>query len=546
MPTNCIPFQSVFVTGGAGFIGSAFVRRTVARDVRIVNFDNLTYAGRLESIASIRGRPEHVFVKGDISDAGLVRRLLAQHECDAIVHFAAESHVDRSIGSPLDFVQTNVVGTCQLLIAALDYWGALPADRRERFRFLHVSTDEVYGSLGVTGKFCEQTPYSPSSPYAASKASGDHFVRAFHRTFGLPVLITNCSNNYGPYQLPEKLIPLMILSALEGRPLPVYGDGANVRDWLFVDDHIEAIRRVLARGKPGETYSIGGECERTNLDIVRTICRLVDELRPDLPHSPCERLITFVNDRPGHDRRYAMDSTKIRRELGWQPDVLFEEGIRRTVAWYLERSDWLRAVEKDGHHKRRLGLVPPTNDSRAIHNQANRFTCEASPEIDGVQFRPLQRRCDARGWLVELFRDDELDSSLHPAMAYVSETEPGIVRGPHEHAHQTDYFAFVGPGDFRVYLWDARPGSATYGATLTRNVGESNPSVLIVPPGVVHAYENISDRPAWVFNAPNRLYAGPGRCEPVDEIRHEDRPDSPYSMDRLRAASLADPAPISK
>jgi len=324
--------QTILVTGGAGFIGSCFVRQCIAeRAARIVNFDKLTYAGNLDSLETVAGDRNYVFVHGDVADREAVDRAMAEHQPAAIVHFAAESHVDRSIDRPADFVTTNVLGTFQMLDAARAYWSKLAGPPRDAFRFLHVSTDEVYGSLGPQGLFSESSPYDPSSPYSASKAAADHFARAYHRTFGLPVLVTNCSNNYGPYQFPEKLIPLMILNAVAGKPLPVYGDGANVRDWLFVEDHCRALECVLAGGRPGETYNIGGNCERTNLEVVRQICRAVDELRPGLPHAPCDSLITFVRARPGHDRRYAIDSTRIRTTLGWRPEHDFESGLRETV-----------------------------------------------------------------------------------------------------------------------------------------------------------------------------------------------------------------------
>ncbi len=347
----------LLVTGGAGFIGGCFVRQVVGtRRVRVVNLDKLTYAGNLDSLAPVRDDPLHLFAQGDIADAEQVARLLAAHRPDAVVHFAAETHVDRSIEGPRAFVATNVVGTVELLIAVRAYWEALDADARGRFRFLHVSTDEVYGSLGPEGKFTETTPYSPHSPYSASKAASDHFVRAFHDTYGLPILITNCSNNFGPYQFPEKLIPLMILNAVEGKPLPVYGDGQNVRDWLYVEDHCAALWRVLEAGTPGATYNIGGNCERTNLQVVEAICRTVDELCPDLPHRPCRALLRFVADRPGHDRRYAMDITKIERELGWRPAQDFESGLRQTVRWYLDNPDWITRASTQ-YRRERLGLT---------------------------------------------------------------------------------------------------------------------------------------------------------------------------------------------
>jgi dTDP-glucose 4,6-dehydratase len=346
------------VTGGAGFIGGTFVRRIIAAGgVRVVNLDKLTYAGNLDSLAPIIDHPSHVFVQGDIGDHELVADLLDRHRPSAIINFAAESHVDRSIDGPREFLQTNVLGTFNLLTAALAYWRQLETEAAAAFRFLQVSTDEVYGSLGDTGKFLESTPYAPNSPYSASKAAADHFVRAFHHTYGLPTLITNCSNNYGPYQFPEKLIPLMILNALEGKPLPVYGDGLNIRDWLYVDDHCDAICRVLARGRPGEVYNIGGNCEQTNLDLVRALCATVDELVPGLPHSPCSSLVTFVTDRPGHDRRYAIDAGKIERELGWRPAATFAAGLRSTVQWYIDNREWVDRVTTGKYRRERLGLT---------------------------------------------------------------------------------------------------------------------------------------------------------------------------------------------
>ncbi len=349
--------QTLLVTGGAGFIGSCFVRTLIADEaVRVVNLDKLTYAGNLDSLGAALDHPQHLFVQGDLTDRALATQLLDEHQPAAIVNFAAESHVDRSIDGPGEFVHTNVVGTFELLEAARGYWSKLSEKAKRDFRFLHVSTDEVYGSLGPTGLFTETTPYSPNSPYSASKAASDHFVRAYHHTYGLPTLVTNCSNNYGPHQFPEKLIPLMILNALEGKPLPVYGDGLNVRDWLFVEDHCAAIRRVLEAGQVGETYNVGGNCERTNLDIVHKICALVDRLCPGLKHAPCTSLIAYVKDRPGHDRRYAIDSSKIRRELGWQPRQDFESGLQRTVTWYLENSDWVERVTSGTYRRQRLGL----------------------------------------------------------------------------------------------------------------------------------------------------------------------------------------------
>lgn len=336
----------ILVTGGAGFIGANFVRDWLAAGGEaVLNLDALTYAGNPENLAALAGRADHLFVHGDICDRALLDRLLSEHRPRAIVHFAAESHVDRSIHGPAAFVRTNVEGTFTLLEAARAWWSGLPQAEREAFRFLHVSTDEVYGSLGPDdAPFCETTPYAPNSPYSASKAASDHLVRAWHHTYGLPVLTTNCSNNYGPYQFPEKLIPLIISNALAGRPLPVYGDGLNVRDWLYVGDHCAAIRRVLEAGRCGETYNIGGWNEMTNLEIVHAVCALLDELRPD-PAGPHARLISFVKDRPGHDRRYAIDARKIERELGWRPAETFATGIRKTVAWYLDNPDWVEHVQ---------------------------------------------------------------------------------------------------------------------------------------------------------------------------------------------------------
>jgi dTDP-glucose 4,6-dehydratase len=344
------------VTGGAGFIGGNFVLEALQRvDLRIVNLDALTYAGNLDTLASVSDHPGHVFVHGDIGDQARVADLLAEYRPEAIINFAAESHVDRSIDGPAAFVKTNVVGTLSLLEAARDYWRDSPATERDAFRFLHVSTDEVYGSLGETGAFTEQTPFAPNSPYSASKAASDHLVRAFHHTFGLPVLTTNCSNNYGPYQFPEKLIPLIIQKALAGAPLPVYGDGLNVRDWLFVSDHCAAIRRVLESGRVGETYNVGGDAERQNIEVVKVICALLDERRPRTDGLPRESQIAYVKDRPGHDRRYAIDASKLKRELGWAPTVGFEQGIARTVDWYLDNPAWVQRVLDGSYRMERIG-----------------------------------------------------------------------------------------------------------------------------------------------------------------------------------------------
>jgi dTDP-glucose 4,6-dehydratase len=346
--------QTLLVTGGAGFIGSCFVRRAIHRgDVRIINLDKLTYAGNPESLPQ---SDLHTLVVGDIGDNALVQSLLNTHRPDAVVNFAAESHVDRSIDGPMAFVETNVAGTCRLLEEVRRYHASLAKDAQASFRFLHVSTDEVYGSLGPTGLFTEETPYAPNSPYSASKAASDHFVRAWHHTYGLPVVITNCSNNYGPFQFPEKLIPLMILNTLEGKPLPVYGDGMNVRDWLYVEDHCAAIELVLDRGRVGECYNVGGNNEQTNINIVKQICAAVDRLKPGLKHAPCESLITYVRDRPGHDRRYAIDASKIQRELGWAPRQDFASGLELTIRWYLENPVWIERIRSGKYRGERLGL----------------------------------------------------------------------------------------------------------------------------------------------------------------------------------------------
>jgi len=340
----------ILVTGGAGFIGANFVLDWLAAsDEPIVNLDALTYAGNLESLAALKDDPRHVFVHGDIGDRALLDRLFATHRPRAVLHFAAESHVDRSIHGPGAFIKTNVEGTFTLLEAARAHWSAIAPQDQAKFRFHHVSTDEVYGSLGKTDPpFTETDTYEPNSPYSASKAASDHLVRAWHHTYGLPVVTTNCSNNYGPFHFPEKLIPLMIVNALAGKPLPVYGDGQQVRDWLYVTDHASAIREVLARGRVGETYNVGGWNEKPNIEIVQTICTLLDEMRPD-PAGPYGRLITYVTDRPGHDRRYAIDARKLERELGWRPAETFDSGIRKTVRWYLDHADWVARVQSGAY-----------------------------------------------------------------------------------------------------------------------------------------------------------------------------------------------------
>ncbi|AXS80372.1 dTDP-glucose 4,6-dehydratase [Dechloromonas sp. HYN0024] len=338
--------MTILVTGGAGFIGSNFVLDWLAQsEEKVINLDALTYAGNLENLASLNGDSRHVFVKGDIGDFDLVAKLLAEHQPRAVINFAAESHVDRSIHGPEDFIQTNIVGTFRLLEAVRAYWGKLEAAAKTNFRFLHVSTDEVYGSLAKDDPaFAETNRYEPNSPYSASKAASDHLVRAYHHTYGLPVLTTNCSNNYGPYHFPEKLIPLVIHNALAGKPLPIYGDGQQIRDWLYVKDHCSAIRRVLAAGRLGETYNVGGWNEKPNLDVVHTLCTILDELSPRADGKSYKDQITYVTDRPGHDRRYAIDASKIERVLGWKPAETFETGIRKTVQWYLDNQSWVNNV----------------------------------------------------------------------------------------------------------------------------------------------------------------------------------------------------------
>ena len=342
----------ILVTGGAGFIGANFILDWLRiNDEPVINLDKLTYAGNLENLVSLQGDSRYVFMQGDIGDRALVGQLLGEHRPRAVVNFAAESHVDRSIHGPEDFIQTNVVGTFHLLEAVRGHWLNLPDEEKAAFRFLHVSTDEVYGSLGPDdAPFTEATPFAPNSPYSASKASSDHLVRAYHHTYGLPVLTTNCSNNYGPYQFPEKLIPLVILNATRGKPLPIYGDGMNVRDWLYVTDHCSAIRTVLQQGRCGEIYNVGGWNEMPNIEIVKTVCALLDEMRPD-PAGPYARLLTYVTDRPGHDRRYAIDAGKIHRELGWKPAETFDTGIRKTVRWYLDNMAWVEHVASGEYRK---------------------------------------------------------------------------------------------------------------------------------------------------------------------------------------------------
>lgn len=349
--------KTILITGGAGFIGSNLVKYFLTlKNYRIINLDKLTYAGNILSLASVMDNPNHIFVQGDICNRNLITSLLSKHQPDGIINLAAESHVDRSIDGPSDFIQTNIVGTFELLEAARFYWHQLDTIKKENFRFLHVSTDEVYGSLGPEGYFTEESPYTPNSPYSASKAASDHLVRAYFFTYGLPVLTTNCSNNYGPYQFPEKLIPLMILNAISGKTLPVYGDGQNIRDWLYVEDHCAALVTVLEKGRPGEVYNIGGNNEKTNLEVVNRICDILDQLCPRNDKESYRKKIKFVKDRPGHDRRYAIDAGKIKRELGWTPVETFETGLRKTVQWYLTNQQWCRRVMDGSYRGERLGL----------------------------------------------------------------------------------------------------------------------------------------------------------------------------------------------
>ncbi len=348
--------KTLLVTGGAGFIGSNFILEALAHGIdRVVNLDKLTYAGNPDTVAVLDQCPGHIFVQGDIGDRALVAHLLTQHAVDGVVNFAAESHVDRSIDAPAAFLETNVMGTLALLECARDYWQSLVGAQHDGFRFLHVSTDEVYGSLGLEGSFSEATPYAPNSPYAASKAASDHLVRAFQHTYGLPTLTTNCSNNYGPFQFPEKLIPLILQKALAGEPLPVYGNGRNVRDWLYVKDHCTAILRVIEAGRVGETYNVGGNAERENITVVKTVCGLLDERQPLSSGQPRETLICFVKDRPGHDLRYAIDADKLQRELGWAPGVSFQTGLSQTVDWYLQNQPWVQRIIDGSYRLERLG-----------------------------------------------------------------------------------------------------------------------------------------------------------------------------------------------
>lgn len=353
-----MPAKTIMVTGGAGFIGSALIRQLIAEtNTTVVNIDKLTYAGNLATLAEALDNPRHHFEQVDICDAVAIKNLFDKYQPDAVMHLAAESHVDRSIEGPTAFIETNIVGTYILLEAARNYWSGLGSSKRDKFRFHHISTDEVYGTLGSEGLFKEETAYAPNSPYSASKASSDHLVRAWHHTYGLPTLMTNCSNNYGPYQYPEKLIPLMIFNALDGKPLPVYGRGDNVRDWLYVEDHARALQVVLEKGKVGECYNVGGHNEKTNLEVVKRICAYMDECFPGSPHAPHNTLINFVQDRPGHDQRYAIDAGKIQRELGWTPRETFDTGLKKTIDWYIDNAEAWRAATSTNYQGQRLGLI---------------------------------------------------------------------------------------------------------------------------------------------------------------------------------------------
>jgi dTDP-glucose 4,6-dehydratase len=351
--------KTVLLTGGAGFIGSSVIRKLItSTNSTVINVDKLTYAGNLESLSEIEGAARYKFEQVDICDAPRIREIFARYQPDAVMHLAAESHVDRSIDGPREFIETNIIGTFNLLEASREYLANLDNSKKRNFRFHHISTDEVYGSLGADGLFTENSSYQPKSPYSASKASSDHLVRAWHHTFGLPVVVTNCSNNYGPYQFPEKLIPILIRNALTGNPLPIYGKGDNVRDWLYVDDHADALIKVLADGQVGETYNIGGNNERTNLEVVHAVCTALDELATDSPHCPHAELIEFVTDRPGHDQRYAIDASKLERDLGWKPSETFESGLRKTVAWYISNQDWCDRAMAGSYDGQRLGTAP--------------------------------------------------------------------------------------------------------------------------------------------------------------------------------------------
>lgn len=350
--------KTLLITGGAGFIGSALVRHLIRHNqYRVINLDALTYAGNLESLESVSGSTHYHFVHGDIRNPQVLTQVFREFQPDAVMHLAAESHVDRSIDGPAAFIETNILGTYQLLEAARSYWKTLTAPKKAEFRFHHISTDEVYGSLGKTGLFTEQTPYQPNSPYSASKAGSDHLVRAWFHTYGMPVVTSNCSNNYGPNQFPEKLIPLMILNALQGKPLPIYGKGDNIRDWLYVQDHVEALQLILEQGTPGETYNVGGYNEMTNVAVVEALCALLDELLPDSPHKPHRFLVTYVTDRPGHDHRYAIDASKLQHELGWKPKETFTTGLQKTVQWYLDNPSWCRHVLDGSYRGERLGVA---------------------------------------------------------------------------------------------------------------------------------------------------------------------------------------------
>jgi dTDP-glucose 4,6-dehydratase len=549
---------TILVTGGAGFVGSNFVRWILERGgTRVINLDLLTYAGSLEGLSPWRDSPQHIFIQGDIADRALVSSLLRRYECQAIVNFAAETHVDRSIGDPGSFVRTNVLGTFELLEAALAYWESLAGELQQQFRLLHVSTDEVYGSLSTDGFFTENSPYAPNSPYAASKASSDHFVRAYQHTYGLPVLITNCSNNYGPYQFPEKLIPLTILNVLHGRPVSVYGNGQNVRDWLHVDDHCRALQLVLQHGHSGEVYNVGGNCERTNLEVVTAICETIDAMRPELPYGPSTRLLRFVADRPGHDFRYAVDSSKLHRQLGWRPTIGFREGLERTVRWYRDNLSFVESVSSVSYRGERLGLerlrhsqfaAEPIEVARkasvalessvaVAHDEPTAITAARgeptaasdvlrSPrarshpwhqDIEGVEFIQLRRQSTDQGAIAELYHERQTRPSDWPIVNYLIEAPPKATHGPHASSSEADYLAFVGPGDFQLSLWDSRISSSTHGNRIECVVGMSDPQAVVIPPGVVHSYKNIGEQAGCVLNAVKRSQSR-SYFEPIPDV----------------------------
>jgi dTDP-glucose 4,6-dehydratase len=508
--------MKILVCGGAGFIGSNLLRLLHADDhVIATNLDLLTYAGRRENLRDLEGGARYDFVHGDICDVRLLDRILGGAGFDAIINLAAETHVDRSILGASAFARTNVVGTQTLLDAAV---------RHGVSRFLQVSTDEVYGDIPLEAPpATEASALRPSSPYAASKASADLMCLAAFRTHGLPVVITRCSNNYGPFQFPEKFLPMVVLRATRSLPVPIYGNGHNIRDWIHVDDHCRGILAALDRGSSGQVYNLGASCERTNLDVARVV----------LDHLGCSRdLLTFVEDRPGHDFRYALDFSKARDELGFLPILQFETALLATVQWYVQhpgsldgkRPDEFARYFNDNYNSRGMtipGEAGPVDSGKSfVHGP-----------IDGVAVRHPESFEDARGWLAEFYRADEAPDGFLPQMGYVSMTRAGMDRGPHEHRLQTDAFFFGSSGTFRLVLWDNRADSATFGNRMVMDAGEGAAAVVLVPPGVVHAYCCISEGGGLVANLPDRLYRGTGRRDEVDEIRYENDPESPFMLD---------------